>query len=254
MRIARGLMTVADFVPALEDEAAAKRSLMPEDLGLASLFSHDGAADWAHRRTTGDFTPIPGQVVPVRKPGHGVRPVAELSVRDRVLYRALTRRWQDRLEGADRSSEAYETFRRAPVAPGVSGKYVVSSDVTACYLYIDHGLLAREILARTGDSDGIDALTSLLAGITGRSYGLPQQSEPSDLLAEAYLSIVERMWRVDSAARSSQANTQEVMIVSSRSLNPSLASVAKKVSHATSPWPMSRCWWTRTWLPGGLVM
>lgn len=192
MRIARDLLTVADFVPALQDEAAATRSLIPEDLGLASLFSHEGADDWAYRRTAGEFTPIPGQIVSVRKAGHGVRPVAELSVRDRVLYRALTRRWLDRLEVADRSPEAYEAFRRSPVETDVPGKYVVSSDVTACYLYIDHGLLAREILARTGDSDGIDALTGLLAGITGRSYGIPQQSEPSDLLAEAYLSIVER--------------------------------------------------------------
>lgn len=71
-------------------------------------------------------------------------------------------------------------------------KYVVSSDVTACYEYIDHGLLGRELLARTGDSEGVEALTNLLGGLTGRSYGLPQQSAPSDTLAEAYLSIVER--------------------------------------------------------------
>jgi RNA-directed DNA polymerase len=192
MRIARDLLTVDDFVPALEDEAAATRSLMPEDLGLASLFSHDGAADWAYRRTAGEFTPIPEQLVSVRKAGHGVRPVAELSVRDRVLYRVLTRRWLDRLEVPDRSSAAYEAFRRAPINSGTHGNYVVSSDITACYAYIDHGLLGREILARTGDSDGVDALTSLLAGITGRSYGIPQQSGPSDLLAEAYLSVVER--------------------------------------------------------------
>lgn len=203
MQIARDLLTVTDFIPALEHESAATRSLMPEDLGLASLFSHDGAADWAYRRTAGEFTPIPGQIVSVRKTGHGVRPVAELSVRDRVLFRALTRRWLGRLEVADRSPESYEAFRRCPLEASVPGNYVVSADVAACYLYIDHGLLAREILARTGDSDGVDALTSLLAGITGRSYGIPQQSEPSDLIAEAYLSIVERrllrhgltMWR-----------------------------------------------------------
>lgn len=203
MRIARDLLTVADFTDALTDEAIATRSLIPRDLGLATILLHDDAAEWARRRTAGEFTPIPGQVVSVRKAGHGVRPVAELAVRDRVLYRALTRRWYDVLDAADRSGEAYEAFRRAPVDSAVPGQYVVSSDITACYQYIDHGILAREILARTGDSDGIDALTSLLAGITGRSYGIPQQSETSDILAEAYLSIVERrlvrhglkMWR-----------------------------------------------------------
>ena len=34
-------------------------------------------------------------------------------------------------------------------------------------------------------------MTSLLAGLMGRSYGLPQQSGSSDVLAEAYLSVVE---------------------------------------------------------------
>ncbi len=64
--------------------------------------------------------------------------------------------------------------------------------MTACYEYIDHGILAREVLARTGDADAVEALTDLLAGLMGRSFGLPQQSESSDVLADAYLSIVER--------------------------------------------------------------
>lgn len=87
---------------------------------------------------------------------------------------------------------AYETFLEAPLSSGTPPTYVVSSDVTACYEYVDHGLLTREVLARTGDSDGVEALTSLLAGLMGRSYGLPQQCGTSDILAEAYLSVVER--------------------------------------------------------------
>ena len=192
MRIAPGLLADEDYRDALAWESFANRGLVPEDLDMWELFHHDGAEEWAHRRCVGDFAPIPGQIVTVRKSGHGVRPVAELCIRDRVLYRALVRRWKEALPQPDRSSESYEAFLRAPLGAGAAPTYVVSSDVTACYEYIDHGLLAREVLARTGDSDGVEALTSLLAGIMGRSYGLPQQSGSSDVLAEAYLSVAER--------------------------------------------------------------
>jgi hypothetical protein len=54
----------------------------------------------------------------------------------------------------------------------------------------------------------------------------------------------------NSRARSSQANTHAVMIPS----NSSRSSVPKNASQSTSPWPMSRCWCTRTVDPGGLTM
>ncbi len=192
MRIASGLLTVDDYQSALVDEFFATRRLIPDDAAISGLFLHESAGEWAQRRCAGEFAPIPGQIVTVRKSGHGVRPVAELSVRDRVLYRALVSRWKTELPYPDRSSKAYETFLEAPLASKAAPTYVVSSDVTACYEYVDHGLLGREVLARTGDSDGVEALTDLLAGLMGRSYGLPQQSGTSDVLAEAYLSVVER--------------------------------------------------------------
>lgn len=192
MQIARDLLTVADFDAALIDEAGASRPLVPSDAPLESLWMHAGAGDWAYRRCTVEFAPIPGRVVSVRKQRHGVRPVAELSVRDRVLYRALVNRWKGALVAPDRSNDAYQAFVSAPLKLATKPGYVVASDVTAYYQYVDHGLLARELLARTGDSAGVDALIQLLAGLVGRSYGLPQQSGPSDVLADVYLSVVER--------------------------------------------------------------
>lgn len=192
MRISRDLLSVEDFGTSLEQEWGATRTLMPSDALMLGLFKHAGAAEWAYRRCTVDFAPVPGQMVTVRKQRHGVRPVAELSTRDRVLYRALVTRWNGALVDPDRSAEAYETFLKAPLGMAAAPKYVVSSDVAACYQYVDHGILSREVLARTGDSEGVDALTDLLAGLLGRSYGLPQQSGPSDTLAEAYLAVIER--------------------------------------------------------------
>lgn len=192
MHIASGLLTVDDYQRALDDEYRAARRLLPNDDAISQLFRHEGASAWAQRRCAGEFAPVPGQIVTVRKSGHGVRPVAELSVRDRVLYRALVSRWKDALSSPDRSTKAYDTFLEAPLCSETAPAYVVSSDVTACYEYVDHGLLGREVLARTGDSDGVEALINLLGGLMGRSYGLPQQSGASDVLAEAYLSVVER--------------------------------------------------------------
>ena len=58
------------------------------------------------------------------------------------------------------------------------------------------------------------------------------------------------MKRLDSSARSSQAKTQAVRMPS----KPLRSSAAKKAPKSTSPWPMSRCWWTVTCDPGGLTM
>src|SRR5665811_1209842 len=50
----------------------------------------------------------------------------------------------------------------------------------------------RELVAQTGDGQRVDTLTTLLTAITGRRYGLPQQNHPSDVLAEAYIDVLER--------------------------------------------------------------
>lgn len=47
-------------------------------------------------------------------------------------------------------------------------------------------------MTRTGDTDAADALMSLLGGVSGRTFGLPQQSESSDALAEAFISVIHR--------------------------------------------------------------
>ncbi|MGL5826225.1 MAG: reverse transcriptase domain-containing protein [Nocardioides sp.] len=151
----------------------------------------DEIADWALRRVAGTFRPVLQQVVPVRKHGHGVRPVAELFLRDQLLYRALATSWASDLPPVSRETQGFDDFQRAPLSD-TTAAYVVSSDVSAFYQYIDYNVLAQELLIRTGDADRVTALLDLLEGVTGRTYGLPQQSEPSDLLAETYIDIIHR--------------------------------------------------------------
>src|SRR5665647_2272507 len=50
----------------------------------------------------------------------------------------------------------------------------------------------RELVAQTRDGQRVDTLTTLLTAITGRRYGLPQQNHTSDVLAEAYIDVLER--------------------------------------------------------------
>jgi len=57
-----------------------------------------------------------------------------------------------------------------------------------------HNRLLRDLFpgAHPGDGQRVDTLTTLLTAITGRRYGLPQQNHPSDVLAEAYIDVLER--------------------------------------------------------------
>lgn len=124
------------------------------------------------------------------KAGHGVRPVAVWDLPSRLAYRALTDRLRPGLPTLDRGKAAYRAFLRAPLANGP--KYVVASDIAACYEQIDHALLAAELVAQTGNHAVVDAVAWLLRSAGARTYGLPQQSPASDLLADALLRRLER--------------------------------------------------------------
>ncbi|MEW2223582.1 RNA-directed DNA polymerase [Streptomyces sp. NPDC007044] len=104
-----------------------------------------------------------------------------------------------------RDANAYLSFVQAPIdyawSAGGSGfltvgdspvKHVVKSDITAFYQYIDHDILARELLARTGKHEAIRSLMEILQECQGRKFGIPQLLDASDVLSEAYADIIER--------------------------------------------------------------
>lgn len=192
MRLEPGLIELPALEAAISAEASQRRSLMPQTPVLPILLSRSAdVAKWACAQLSGDFDPVPEQVITVRKTRHGVRPVAELFLRDQLLYRALVVAWKDLLPIPERSSEAFETFDEAPLADQAA-TYIVSSDIAAFYQYVDYDMLSREVVARTGDVARVDKLVELLTSVTGRRFGVPQQSEPSDVLAEAYIDVLER--------------------------------------------------------------
>lgn len=89
-----------------------------------------------------------------------------------------------------RSSTAWTDFQKAPL--DADSKYIVSADIASCYQLIDHGILTEELVERTGKSHFVRQICELLQETSGKSYGLPQQSQASDALAEAVLARLER--------------------------------------------------------------
>ncbi|QLY29255.1 hypothetical protein H0264_28830 [Nocardia huaxiensis] len=148
-----------------------------------------------------------------RKPGHGVRPVAFWGIEEQVLYDALVEAAVHGLPSLDRSVSKYIEFVEAPVVYArqiekdrqlsefdqilfsiinSEIKYVVSSDLTSFYQYIDHAVLADELIAQGANYDIVSHLVDLLSEVTGRPSGLPQLYDASDRLSEVYVDQVER--------------------------------------------------------------
>jgi hypothetical protein len=193
----------------LIEELDARQNLLPEAPLIENLRSRaDDFAAWASGQLRSGLRVSPHVVVSTRKAGHGVRPVPITGIVERVVYRALSSFVLRNLEPVDRSPEAYLAFAQAPIywareispEPDTFGfrilnsdiKYVVKSDITAFYQYVDHSLLQSELLNLTGEFDAVEGLVEFLGELQGRGFGLPQLLDPSDWLSEYYIDIVSR--------------------------------------------------------------
>ncbi|MGI8692893.1 MAG: RNA-directed DNA polymerase [Geodermatophilaceae bacterium] len=191
MRFERGLLAEEEVRAAVDAELDRPvRLLPPSSVNQALLLRRKEVAAWANDRLQGEFVPTPEETVAASKPGHGVRPVAVWDLPSRLAYSALTARLRPVLPAVGRGRTQWRAFQRAPLEH--PGKYVVASDIAACYQYIDHGLLTEELLVQTGEHAVVETVTALLRETGGRAYGLPQQSDASDVLAEAFLARLER--------------------------------------------------------------
>lgn len=73
-----------------------------------------------------------------------------------------------------------------------SNAYIASTDITAYYQYIDHDVLADELIAQTGDFHAVTALTDLLHQVMGGRVGIPQVHSSSDILGDTYIDPIRR--------------------------------------------------------------
>ncbi|WP_159398158.1 reverse transcriptase domain-containing protein [Streptomyces violaceoruber] len=126
--------------------------------------------------------------MPKKKFGH--RPIVIPDVAARCLYVALVNSIEKQIEPDSRSEDNWRTFEL--FAEESPSEYVVEIDIAACYEFIDHKILHREILMRTMDHSKAEAIHSFLKRCSFNGRGLPQLSSPSDRLADLYLSVLER--------------------------------------------------------------
>uniref|UniRef100_A0AAU2VSH3 Reverse transcriptase domain-containing protein n=1 Tax=Streptomyces sp. NBC_00008 TaxID=2903610 RepID=A0AAU2VSH3_9ACTN len=126
--------------------------------------------------------------MPKKKFGH--RPIVLPDIASRCLYVALVDSIDKQLEPDSRSEANWEYFEK--FAEESSTEYVVDIDIAACYEFIDHQILHREILMRTMDYKKAEEIHSFLKRCSFNGRGLPQLSTPSDRLADLYLSVLER--------------------------------------------------------------
>ncbi|MGP7961081.1 reverse transcriptase domain-containing protein [Sanguibacter sp. A247] len=130
-------------------------------------------------------------IMAMPKKGYGPRPIGILSPIDRTIYEALVNRLIIHLPPSSRDG-GIETHRAFGLDSTDQDARVVDLDIAACYEYIDHKILADEILMQSLDPAGTRALTAFLNDLFPRSVGLPQAMAASHALADAYLERIVR--------------------------------------------------------------
>jgi len=191
MRIPAAVLAKVDYRAAVIGELNARNRYLPPPLADRALLGHvEDLIGRVQARMRRDFHPAQQDSVLARKAGRGSRPLPYVALEDRIIYRALVNVVVGRLPVVPDRGD-YDEFADSPLE--VSGcKYVLKADVAAYYQYIDHERLIDEVVAQTGDDLAITAVVELLQGGTGRQFGLPQMTEPSDVLGDLYVDPIRR--------------------------------------------------------------
>lgn len=130
-------------------------------------------------------------VVFCNKGWRGLRPLHVMPLRDSILYRALVDKIAAALPARLQAREPVGDFRAAPLEyPGVS--HISKTDVAAYYQFVDHELLAEELVGQTGEEPIVELLMDLLGGAMGRRVGIPQVHTASDRLGDTYIDRARR--------------------------------------------------------------
>jgi hypothetical protein len=169
-----------------DEFASVNRLLPPRWADMALRDSVTEVAKWFKTAAGRDFQVGQEDVILARKRGRGGRPLALLGLTERLVYRACVSLVERERPAASRSSERYAQFLQEPLSAD-GCEYVFKTDIAAYYQYVDHERLIDEVVAQTGDDLAISAAVELLQASSGRSFGLPQLSLVSDVLADIYI-------------------------------------------------------------------
>jgi hypothetical protein len=120
-----------------------------------------------------------------------LRPVAFLPILERVLYRAVVGVIGDELPESHRIGDKWATAVNGPLSVD-NATHVVVTDLLNFYSSIPTERLTAELIQRTGRWEPNDWLKSFWVSIAGGNNGIPQVSESSDLIANAYADELHR--------------------------------------------------------------
>lgn len=129
------------------------------------------------------------EFVSMPKPGFGNRPLAILSTQTRVVLEALVALLEESLPTSSREGnfQEFESFGTID-----DKAWLVDFDIAACYEFIDHNVLAGELILQGANSDAVGVTRRTLSAVLGRQIGLPQGVASSHRLSDAYLDMIER--------------------------------------------------------------
>lgn len=189
------LLSRLDLKSATELELTMSNRLMPRRPDRAAISDKAEAVQRLLRNgyKKGKFGDI-ADVVFVDKNRRGRRPISEMSLRDRVLFRALVNLISESLPPHLVHRIPNADFKLNPLL-SESVKYISKTDIVSYYEFVDHGRLADELEAQTGEAPAIEVLMELLFRVMGRRVGLPQVHQSSDILGDTYIDPVRRRMR-----------------------------------------------------------
>ncbi|WOF21671.1 reverse transcriptase domain-containing protein [Microbacterium betulae] len=187
-----------EFAKSLRFEESAKEVVSRPLLELPLLISEralvdgvDVLAGSAEAMSIAGHTPTM-DVIAMPKRGYGPRPIGILSPVARTIYESIVGRLQPHLPKPSRE-QGIHAHRAFGVDPGRPSEVrIVDVDIAACYEYVDHRILADEILMQSLDHEASRSLSDLLGDLFPRAVGIPQAMSASHLLADVYLDRVER--------------------------------------------------------------
>ncbi|NIH87506.1 reverse transcriptase domain-containing protein [Amycolatopsis granulosa] len=222
MKMDAKLVSRLKLSDAIEAESKGDPDLLPRMPGWTEALKNSQKLEkWIKGRLQAGFFPS-GQVnVATRKAHRGIRPLSIWGIPERIIYRAISDLVLAGEPALDRSPQAYLAFIGGPIEyarssqprlveqpdsqtlllgeffshitlEGSDVRYIVKTDLTAFYQYIDHAVLSSELTARSSEFEAIEFLGGFLGQVTGRGFGVPQLFDSSDRLSEIYAYMIER--------------------------------------------------------------
>lgn len=192
-KIPQRLLDRVNLRSALESELAFHSDLLPEQVSDQAAAGNLDAYEKVVRQTLlAEDIATEAPVVTAQKSRFGRRPVAALTLPQRVVYRAVVQLLDEYL-APDRGATDYDGFQQAPI--DANANFIVITDLAHYYVTLPVPALQRELMARSGEWQSVQWLGEFLTGLSPNRGGLPQGNHASDRLGDTYADALARRLR-----------------------------------------------------------